>query len=1049
MWNSTSAWTGTVPSGNTVVAEFGAAKVLTINYDTTSTVGTLQFDLGAPTYTFNIGSGAALTLAGAGINNLSTSVPVFNISGRLSFMNSASAANAVLVANLGGVIDFSGVTASGVTAGSIAGAGAYALGKTNLTVGSLGTSTVVSGVIQDGGKSGGTGAGLTKVGAGTLTLTGANTYTGATIISGTLEVNSGGRIAGTSGITLAPNAGDSGTLRVSGANSQVTTAGSIMVGASGTGTLTIDSGGTVSASAISLGGAAGAPGVLNIGSGGAAGILNAATVSNTTGAKGVVNLNETDSAYTLAASLRNTLTLNQNGTGTTILTGTNTYTGGTNLNAGTIRVSSNANLGGTAGGLTFNGGTLQLSATITNLSRPITLSASGGTLDTGSFSLTSSGPISGVGALTKLGSGTLTLSGTSTYGGGTIVSAGVLRGTTDNLQGNITDNGNVTFAQVTDGAYAGVTSGTGSLTKLSAGNLTMTGASTYSGPTTITTGTLTVNGSLRSPVTAGVSGTLSGVGTINGNVSVLGTLAPGNTATPFGTLAVKGNLQLASGSVLLVNTDADGRNSRVNVTGSASMAGSISVLAGSGNYSANTRYTVLSASSGLTVTGPTAISTDMAFLTPSVSSDASNLYVTLARNSNSFKSVAKFSNQRVTAQYLDTLAASADDGSGGALSATSDSAASLDTSATQVLDWVTQMTASQARNSFAQLAGSDLTQLAHVSQVNTSRMMDMLGGRLSAAANRETALEAPDFKANEADLYAQSRGMAFSAGAPQGGLWVRGLGTRGSEISRTATGADGVPAAVDWSGDGLAMGFDRWLTGNALVGAVASFTSSQADLNSTRTAQGSVRTPQMTVYGGLTQGGLQLQAMLGYAHDFYDSERRLTIGTGTSRTTAVHGANELSGYAEANYTLRLLGDYRVQPVLGLRYISINENAYSEQGSVGSLAVAARETRSLGSDVGMRFIRPFLGDKGALELRTIWNHEYVGGAPQMTAHLAGDATGNSFTVDGVSMERDTLQMGASVNTRLRKNLSAHLDYNAQVRANSGTQQFLSAGVSYFW
>jgi len=103
--------------------------------------------------------------------NLSTSIPVFNVSGNLFFTNSASAANAVLVANSGGVIDFSGVTSAGVTAGSIAGAGTYSLGKTNLTVGALGTSTIVSGSLRDGGKSGGAGASVTKVGAGTLTLT--------------------------------------------------------------------------------------------------------------------------------------------------------------------------------------------------------------------------------------------------------------------------------------------------------------------------------------------------------------------------------------------------------------------------------------------------------------------------------------------------------------------------------------------------------------------------------------------------------------------------------------------------------------------------------------------------------------------------------------------------------------------------------------------------------------------------------------------------------------------------------------------------------------
>ena len=74
--------------------------------------------------------------------------------------------------------------------GSIAGAGNYALGSKQLTVGSNNLSTVVSGQITDGGVFGGTGGSLVKVGTGILTLSGNNTYTGATTINGgTLDVS--------------------------------------------------------------------------------------------------------------------------------------------------------------------------------------------------------------------------------------------------------------------------------------------------------------------------------------------------------------------------------------------------------------------------------------------------------------------------------------------------------------------------------------------------------------------------------------------------------------------------------------------------------------------------------------------------------------------------------------------------------------------------------------------------------------------------------------------------------------------------------------------
>jgi autotransporter-associated beta strand protein len=97
-----------------------------------------------------------------------------------------------------------------MTAGSIAGGGNLFLGGNALTVGSNNLSTIVSGVFSDGGISGGTGGSLIKVGLGTLTLSGSNTYTGATTINaGTLEVD--GSVAPSSGVTVNSGATLTGT----------------------------------------------------------------------------------------------------------------------------------------------------------------------------------------------------------------------------------------------------------------------------------------------------------------------------------------------------------------------------------------------------------------------------------------------------------------------------------------------------------------------------------------------------------------------------------------------------------------------------------------------------------------------------------------------------------------------------------------------------------------------------------------------------------------------------------------------------------------------
>jgi autotransporter-associated beta strand protein len=130
-----------------------------------------------------------------------------NSGGRTFVSDSASGGTARFILNGTGFLDISGLTTSGTTAGSIEGGGNVFLGAKNLTVGGNNLSTTFAGVIQDGGSPGGTGGSLTKAGSGTLTLSGIDTYTGATTVNGgTLAVN--GSIA--SSVLTTVNAG--GTL---------------------------------------------------------------------------------------------------------------------------------------------------------------------------------------------------------------------------------------------------------------------------------------------------------------------------------------------------------------------------------------------------------------------------------------------------------------------------------------------------------------------------------------------------------------------------------------------------------------------------------------------------------------------------------------------------------------------------------------------------------------------------------------------------------------------------------------------------------------------
>jgi len=241
-------------------AFFGVSNQNNVSFSAPTQSFAWVFNAGASNYTFS--NTGMLAFTGPGIISLGGSATITN-TGVLAFFGTAGDATIINNGQLffagsntaGGAKDASGATitntgnidlsslgnnglpglptTTSMTAGSIAGGGTISLGSKNLTVGALSLSTEISGVIQDGGLSGGTGGSLTKVGGATLTLSGVNTYTGSTtvnagqlIVNGSIAsstlttVNFGARLSGsgtvgstliTPGGTFAPGSGAPGS----------------------------------------------------------------------------------------------------------------------------------------------------------------------------------------------------------------------------------------------------------------------------------------------------------------------------------------------------------------------------------------------------------------------------------------------------------------------------------------------------------------------------------------------------------------------------------------------------------------------------------------------------------------------------------------------------------------------------------------------------------------------------------------------------------------------------------------------------------------------
>ena len=210
--------------------------------------------------------------------------------------------------------------------------------------------------------------------------------------------------------------------------------------------------------------------------------------------------------------------ITKTGAGTLNISGTNTYSGGTTISAGTLSIGSDTNIG--SGTNTIgNKGTLLLSGngTYTN---DWTLSGAGSAIATDNNN-TLSGVLSGNGGLTKTGAGTLTLTGNNTYAGGTAINDGTLKGNIasgtdlsiaasaiydgDNKArsvGGLNGGGkilNTDGLTVQSGTFGGVIGNSNtSLIKTGAGTLTLSGTNTYTGMTTVRSGTLALGSDLTS-----------------------------------------------------------------------------------------------------------------------------------------------------------------------------------------------------------------------------------------------------------------------------------------------------------------------------------------------------------------------------------------------------------------------------------------------------------------------------------------------------------------------------------------------------------------------
>lgn len=702
---------------------------------------------------------------------------------------------------------------------------------------------------------------------------------------------------------------------------------------------------------------------------------------------------------------------------------------------------------------------------------------------------------------------TLTGSGNQNWS----VTGGTLTGDTTSLQGNIDNNSVVAFSQNLDGTYGGTISGTGALSKLGSGNVTLSGQNSYSGGTTVAgggtlTGTTTsLQGAI---VNAGTlvfdqatdgtfGGALSGAGTVRkqgagaltltgpqaltgqlqslggtlllngssqgdvavvagtfgGNAQIAGLLAFGGTVAPgnsIGTITVNGPVSFA-GSNYAVEIDATGASDQIVATGSASLnGGTVSVLPAAGAYARNTSYPILTAAGG--VSGTFAASTmepNFAFLQPSLSYLPNGVILSIL-NLNADPGEA--GGERVTFESV------ARTGNQRAVARTLDD---LGTNA-PFYDQMIVQTPEGARAAYDALSGEMNASLSTTVIAPSKLLLNGLHDRLaplepSRSGGPQTISSVPlgILSASGALAHGAESGGAFEPGLPGVGANA-GPGTEELPYSAwiqpfgdlTHVAGDGDAAAVQSSGGGLFLGGDIPIGSWLRVGAATGYGHANVSVGQ-RSSSADVDGAHAALYAASALGPVRLRGVGTFAYQGIDTHRRVQIGTVTEHPTADYGSSVAGGLGEVGYAFDVSG-LEIQPYAGCEYLSIHTNAFTEEnGGASNLRVDSATDDWPTSIFGVRLAQDlrYAAHVFRPRLDAAWGHTFGALAPGRAAAFAS-SPGLPFSVSGAPLARDTARIGAGIDAVLTENLRFGIEYRGDLAPDAQSHGFgLRLGVRF--
>jgi outer membrane autotransporter protein len=961
-----SKWTNTgdlavgVGTGTGTLAVTGGAKVSSVN-------GSIGF-AGGSTGTVTI-DGNASAWTNTGFMNVGD-----NGTGTLNILNGAT----VSVGSTLGV----GATAGAVGTVTVDGAGSGLTVGTVLFVGSAGTGALT---VSNG-------ASLTSLNAqlgsgansdGTVTVTGiGSSWTGTGTLSvgesgtGTLLISNGGTVSNGAAGFIGTQAGSSGAVTVDGAGSTWTNNTHLFVGNSGAGTLTITNGGTVSAAGgnTTIGSAAGSSGTLAILGGGTLNSQNS-FIAGTAGSTGLATIDGAGSSWSVSQSL----SIGEGGTGTLNITNGGVVSNG---NLGTI-----ANVGGSTGTVRVDGAG---SAWTSN-----NILAVGGNGD-GTLTIANGGAVSAATGVVIAGGATAT--GTLNIGGaagaaaaapGTLTAPTVQFGLgTGALNFNHTDtSGNYTFgAAISGGGTINHNAGWTSLTADS-------GA--FTGQTHVNGGTLAVNNILGGGVNVNAGGTLRGTGLITSAMVNSGAIvAPGNLA--MGTLNVVNGITFNAGSKYQVRADAAAQSDHI-IAGSAQLnGGTVEVLAGTGSYTPAVSYSILTAGA---VNGTFAnVTSDLAFLDPSLTYTATDVSLTLTRNNTPIGGVGQTPGQTSTGTAVQSLGSGLGVGSA-------------------VLSTLLGLSAPQARRALEQLSGEVHASARGVQMQDSHFSRDASLDRLRALDSEIVANDGGAGEEGKARLLPSVRDLAY---------WARAMGSWGH------LDGSGGSATVNRDTSGFMMGADTRFGEEGRFGLAGGYSRSSFDV-ADRSSSGSSDNYHLGAYAGSRWGDLALRTGLSYSWHDVSTSRVVAYPGFIDSLKADYKASTTQAFAELGYRIKT-ERAELEPFANLAHVNVSSDGFAERGGPAALTSAGNSDGVTFSTLGLRASTKVAMSGGAdVTARGAigWRHAFGGTAPTNRMTFAvGTPLALSFDVTGAPVARNVASVEAGLDFKLTNAATLGISYAGQ-------------------